>query len=120
MSHRRVLSLWFPRLGAERLLRQARMTQELPFAVVQDHGQMQVISSLSQMAQERGLRLGQPLRDAMAMCPDLITRLQTPQIEARFLNSLLRWSSTFSPCLAEEPPHSLFFYFSVCAPLFCV
>jgi protein ImuB len=40
-------------MGAERLLRQARMTQELPFAVVQDRGQMQVISSLSQMAEER-------------------------------------------------------------------
>ncbi|MDB2608102.1 DNA polymerase Y family protein [Planktomarina temperata] len=118
MSHRRVLSLWFPRMGAERLLRQARMTQELPFAVVQDRGQMQVISSLSQMAEERGLRLDQPLRDAMAMCPDLITRLRNPQSEARFLNSLRRWASKFSPWVAEEPPHSLVIDLTGCAHLF--
>ena len=105
-------------MGAERLLRQARMTQELPFAVVQDRGQMQVISSLSQMAEERGLRLDQPLRDAMAMCPDLITRLRNPQSEARFLNSLRRWASKFSPWVAEEPPHSLVIDLTGCAHLF--
>ena len=102
MPHRRVLSLWFPRMGAERLLRQARMTEEQPLAVVQDTGQMQVISSLSRHAEDRGLTLGQPLRDAMAMCPELITRLQNPQLEARFLTSLHRWASKFSPWVAEE------------------
>ncbi len=43
MPHLRVLLLWFRRMGAERLLRQARVTEEQPFAVVQDTGKTQVI-----------------------------------------------------------------------------
>ena len=118
MPHRRVLSLWFPRMGAERLLRQARMPEEQPLAVVQDTGQMQVISSLSRHAEDRGLTLGQPLRDAMAMCPELITRLQNPQLEARFLTSLHRWASKFSPWVAEERPNALVIDLTGCAHLF--
>ena len=118
MPHRRVLSLWFPRMGAERLLRQARVTEEQPFAVVQDTGKTQVISSLSVSAEGWGLSHGQPLRDALAMCPDLITRLQNRQLEARFLASLRRWASKFSPWVAEEIPNALVIDLTGCAHLF--
>ncbi|MDT2076641.1 MAG: DNA polymerase Y family protein [Planktomarina sp.] len=118
MLHRRILSLWFPRMGAERLLRQGRMTEERPLAVVQDNVRMQVISSLSHNAECRGLTLGQPLRDAMAMCPDLVTYLQNPQLEARFLTSLRRWAIKFSPWVAEEVPNALVIDLTGCAHLF--
>ena len=118
MPHRRVLSLWFPRMGAERLLRQARVTEEQPFAVVQDTGKTQVISSLSVSAEGWGLSHGQPLRDALAMYPDLITRLQNRQLEARFLASLRRWASKFSPWVAEEIPNALVIDLTGCAHLF--
>ncbi len=78
MLHRRILSLWFPRMGAERLLRQGRMMEGRPLAVVRDNARMQVISSLSHNAECRGLTLGQPLRDAMAMCPDLVHPFAKP------------------------------------------
>ena len=118
MPHRRVLSLWFPRMGAERLLRQARVTEEQPFAVVQDTGKTQVISSLSVSAEGWGLSHGQPLRDALAMYPDLITRLQNRQLEVRFLVSLRRWASKFSPWVAEEIPNALVIDLTGCAHLF--
>jgi protein ImuB len=118
MPHRRVLSLWFPRMGAERLLRQAGVTEEQPFAVVQDTGKTQVISSLSVSAEGWGLSHGQPLRDALAMYPDLITRLQNRQLEARFLASLRRWASKFSPWVAEEIPNALVIDLTGCAHLF--
>ena len=118
MPHRRVLSLWFPRMGAERLLRQARVTEEQPFAVVQDTGKTQVISSLSVSAEGWGLSHGQPLRDALAMYPDLITRLQNRQLEARFLASLRRWASKFSPWVTEEIPNALVIDLTGCAHLF--
>ena len=118
MPHRRVLSLWFPRMGAERLLRQARVTEEQPFAVVQDTGKTQVISSLSVSAEGWGLSHGQPLRDALAMYPDLITRFQNRQLEARFLASLRRWASKFSPWVAEEIPNALVIDLTGCAHLF--
>ena len=90
MVQRRILSLWFPRLGAERLLRQFRGKMDVPFAVVQQVGNMQTLSSLSPEASAAGLTVGQPARDAHAMCSGLITRLQDPQSEAQFLSALRR------------------------------
>jgi protein ImuB len=116
--HRRVLSLWFPRLAAERLLRQARGTIERPFAVVQDSGNMQSLSALSVEASQAGLHAGQPLRDARAMCPELVTRLANPQAEAAFLVTLRRWAAKFSPWVADAPPASLMIDITGCAHLF--
>lgn len=107
MSRRRILSLWFPRLAAERLLRQERGVLNGPVAVVRDQSNMQVLASLSSEAEAQGLRHGQPLRDALAMCPTLVTRLANPQAEAAFLAILRRWAGRFSPWVSEEPPASL-------------
>ncbi|PSL22330.1 Y-family DNA polymerase [Shimia abyssi] len=118
MPHRRILSLWFPRLGAERLIRMERGTFDAPLAVLRDTGQMQVISSLNVQAEAEGLELGQPLRDAQAVCPGLITRLQNVQAEAGFLAVLRRWAGKFSPWVAEEEPSALVIDLTGCAHLF--
>lgn len=118
MLHRRILSLWFPRLAAERLLRMERGYLDAPFAVVQDQNNMQVLASLSQAAEAEGLCPGQPLRDAQAMCPGLITRLGNPLAEAQFLAVLRRWAGKFSPWVAPEPPAALVLDLTGCAHLF--
>jgi len=118
MPHRRILSLWFPRLGAERLLRHADALREMPFAVLRDTGQMQVLNSLSEAASAAGLHHGQPLRDALAMCPDLVTRLQNPQAEAAFLDVLTRWAGKFSPWVSPMRPDGLVFDITGCTHLF--
>lgn len=118
MSNRRVLSLWFPRLGAERLIRAAPDLWGRPFAVLRDTGQMQVVASASAAASAEGVHVGQPHRDAQAMCPGLLTRLQNPQSEAAFLAVLRRWAVQFSPWVAEEGPASLMLDITGCAHLF--
>ena len=118
MPHRRILSLWFPRLGAERLLRHADALRDQPFAVLRDTGQMQVLNSLSEAASQAGLHHGQPLRDAMAMCPELITRLQNPQAESAFLDVLQRWAGKFSPWVSAMPPDGLVIDVTGCTHLF--
>ncbi|EEW26762.1 DUF6504 family protein [Rhodobacter ferrooxidans] len=118
MAHRRILSLWFPRLAAERLLRQRGDVLPLAFAVVADQGGAQVLASLNGSAEAAGLRLGQPLRDATAMCPGLITRAADPLRDAAFLTVLRRWAGKFSPWVAEEPPASLVIDLTGCAHLF--
>ncbi len=117
-KHRRILSLWFPRLGAERCLRQDRGLAPRPFAVVGDVQNAQVLVSLSAEAEEAGLQRGQPLRDARAMCPALDTRLQNPGLDASFLALLRRWAGKFSPWVSEEPPESLVLDLTGCAHLF--
>ncbi len=118
MPNRRILSLWFPRLGAERLLRQERGLIDAPLVVVRDTGQMQVLSALSATASREGLFVGQPLRDARAMCPAVLTRLQNPQAEAAFLTTLRRWAGKYSPWVSEEAPSGLVIDLTGCAHLF--
>ncbi len=118
MSHRRILSLWFPRLAAERSLRMRRILLPIPFAVVGDQNGAQVLTSLNDVAQGAGLRAGQPLRDATAMCPALVTVPADPVGDAGFLGALRRWAGKFSPWVAEEPPDSLVIDLSGCAHLF--
>ncbi|WP_172330478.1 DNA polymerase Y family protein [Mangrovicoccus sp. HB161399] len=118
MPAKRVLSLWFPRMGAERCLRLERGTLMAPLVVLCERNGAQVISSLSEEASAAGLRPGQPLRDAMAMCPQLVTRPQRPQAEAAFLAGLRRWAGKFSPWVGELPPDGLVLDITGCAHLF--
>ncbi|MGB8815500.1 MAG: DUF6504 family protein [Paracoccaceae bacterium] len=118
MAHRRILSLWFPRLAAERVLRGRREALPLPFAVVGDQNGAQVLVSLNAEAERAGVALGQPLRDAMAMCPGLLTRAADPVRDAAFLTVLRRWAGKFSPWVAQEAPASLVIDLTGCAHLF--
>lgn len=121
MSRRRVLSLWFPRLGAERALRLARggaAGLAGPLVVVGERNGAQVLHSVSAAAQAAGLSVGQPLRDAGAMCPGLVTVPADPAGEAAFLTLLRRWAGKFSPWVAEEPPAGLVVDLTGCAHLF--
>lgn len=118
MPDRRILSVWFPRLGAERLIRAQPHLVEAPFAVVQERQNMQVLSSLNEVAQGFGLRVGQPARDAHAICPGLITQTQSAVSEQRFLAALQRWAGKFSPWVAPEDTDALVVDLTGCAHLF--
>lgn len=118
MRGRRILSLWFPRLGAERLLRRMRGMPPALFAVVGEEANSKILTSLSPGAEEAGLYLGQLLPDALAMCPNLVTRLRNPHEEAAFLTALRRWAGKFSPWVGEEAPGGLVIDLTGAAHLF--
>ena len=118
MPARRILCLWFPRLGAERLLRMQRGLAVGPLATLTDSGNMQVLDALSAEASRAGLRAGQPLADARAMCPGLVVRPASPVAEAAFLTRLRRWAGKFSPWVGEEPPDALVLDITGCVHLF--
>lgn len=118
MPGRRILSLWFPRLAAERLRRLRRDVVPGPLAVVGERAGAQVLTSLSAEAEAAGLHLGQGLRDATAICPDLLTVAADPLNEARFLGVLRRWAGRFSPWVAEEAPAGLMIDLTGTAHLF--
>lgn len=118
MPQRRILSLWFPRLGAERAIRAEPFLADRPLAIVEQDGPAQVISSLSLAASAAGLHPGQSLRDASALCAGLITRPRLIHRETAFLDALHRWAGRFSPWVAAEPPASLVVDLTGCAHLF--
>lgn len=100
---RRILCLWFPRLAAERVLRDAADLGDRPLAVVSDRAGLLTLASLSIAAEAVGLRRGMRLVDARAIRPDLVTCFENlPQI-ARTHAALHRWAGRFSPWVALEP-----------------
>lgn len=118
MAIRRVLSLWFPRMAAERVLRLRRDALPGPFAVVGLRNQAQVLVSLNPAAEMAGLRPGQPFRDATAICGQLVTAVEHAPADQAFLAALRRWAGKFSPWVAEEPPDALVIDLTGCAHLF--
>ncbi|MEM9636247.1 MAG: DNA polymerase Y family protein [Pseudomonadota bacterium] len=118
MTNRRVLSLWFPHLGTDRLTRRNPQLADLPLAVVEEQHNAQVLTSLNLTALGFGLRVGQPVRDAHAMCEGLITRTRNIPGEAGFLAALQRWAGKFSPWVGTEAEDGLVVDLTGCAHLF--
>ncbi|MBV1865042.1 MAG: DNA polymerase Y family protein [Rhodobacteraceae bacterium] len=118
MPRRRILSLWFPHLAAERVLRNARGRVTQPLAIVAQNQNAQTIANLSPEACTEGLFVGQSLSDARAFCPELLTAPANLQLEDDFLVKLRRWAGKYSPWVSQEPPASLVLDISGCAHLF--
>ncbi|MFC4669010.1 Y-family DNA polymerase [Seohaeicola nanhaiensis] len=118
MPDRRILSLWFPCLAAERLIRARNLAVQGPLAVVAPQSNTQVITSLNGAGLAAGLRVGQTLGEANALCQGLVTQSADPLAEAAFLARLRRWAGKFSPAVAEEPPDALAIDLTGCAHLF--
>ncbi|MEE4187642.1 MAG: DNA polymerase Y family protein, partial [Roseobacter sp.] len=118
MKTRRILSLWFPQFGADRLMRRDPMLADVPLAVVAERQNTQVVVSLNATASEFGLRVGQPVRDAHAMCEGLVTRPRSAPAEQAFLQALQRWAGKFSPWVAPEGEDALVVDLTGCAHLF--
>jgi len=116
--HRRILSLWFPRLAAEQLQRLDRGLSDRPLAVVEEIGNARLLVSLSPEAAAAGLSPGQPLAEARALCPELLTRPADRLREARFLALLRRWAGKLSPWVSEEGNDGLLIDLTGCAHLF--
>jgi protein ImuB len=118
LATKRILSLWFSRLAADRAQRLRGEAMPQPLVVVGDRNGAQILMSLSPEAEHAGLALGQSLRDATAICPTLQTVPHDPLAEARFLAVLRRWAGRFSPWVAEEPPAGLMIDLTGTAHLF--
>jgi protein ImuB len=115
---RRILSLWFPRLAAERALRLEPALSDAPLVVVAETGTLRSLAAVTAPAEARGLHRGQPLSEAATLCPDIVTRPADGPAEAAFLTALRRWAGKFSPWVAEEPPEGLMIDLTGCAHLF--
>jgi protein ImuB len=121
MPARRLLSIWFPRLGAERLLRRLPGHADgsaPPLAVIESIGPAERVASVCARGSAQGIVRGMSLRDACAICPALQTRRRNAPAEAAFLEVLLRWAGRFSPWVACDGEDGLLLDITGCAHLF--
>ncbi len=103
---RRIVSLWFPRLAAERSLR-ARPV-DAPFALSLFDRNSERLYDLCPRAEEAGLQRGMTLVHARSFCPALLTRPADPGADQRFLKLLARWAARYCPWIGLDGRDGLF------------
>ncbi|WP_415012178.1 Y-family DNA polymerase [Amaricoccus sp.] len=113
---RRILSLWFPRLASDCLLRRA--PHDGPFALILRQGGADHLHCLNATAATEGLHRGMPLADARALCPRLATAPADLAAEAACLGRLVRWAGRFSPQVARDGSDGLLADLTGAAALF--
>lgn len=93
--HRRVVSLWFPRLASDRALRLRPV--EGPFALTHKDNNAHRLYCLNIAAERAGLYRGMSFADARSFCPELASRPADLAGDGRLLNGLRRWAMQYCP-----------------------
>ena len=97
---KRVVSVWFPRLSSDRVLRARAMetaNANRPFAVIHHEKNTERIYCLNLAAEAQGLYRGMGFSDARGYCPELRSEPANTLADARFLHLLARWGKRYCP-----------------------
>lgn len=92
---RRALSLWFPRLATDRVLRACAV--DGPFALTQNLNNANRLYCLNEQAEHKGLHRGMSFADARAFCPDLQSQPVDLVAGDSFLHTMRRWATRYCP-----------------------
>ncbi len=110
------MSLWFPRLPSDRVLR-ARPV-DAPFALTLHQNNTNRLYCLNLQAEKQGLHRGMGYSDARAFCPDLQSRPARPTADQRFLHMLVRWAKRYCPWVGLDGADGLVMNITGSAHLF--
>lgn len=113
---RLIVSLWFPRLPSDRVLRARAL--DGPFALTLKESNANRIYCLNPEAEKRGLSRGMPFSDARAFCPELHSQPADLHADQRFLLMLRRWATRYCPWIGLEGNDGLILDISGAAHLF--
>ena len=113
---RRIVSMWFPRLASDRVLRVRPV--DGPFALTLKQANAERLDCLNMEAERQGLYRGMSFADARAFCPDLQSRPADPVGDARFLHVLRRWATRYCPWVGLEGDDGLVLDITGAAHLF--
>ncbi len=104
-SARRIVCLWLPDFATDRLTRRQALEaayRDRPLATILAQNGGLVVAAINAAAREAGLRHGQSLADARALCPEIKTIAADPAAEMEALARLVRWCGRWSPWTAVE------------------
>jgi protein ImuB len=123
---RRILAVWFPYLGPERIWRQrlgrswrSRVDQATPPMVLSHRdSNTQRIASLDARAEALKLKPGLGIADARARYPAIEIVEADPEADRRLLEALADWCDRYTPLVAIDGTEGLFLDITGCAHLF--
>lgn len=76
------------------------------------------LTALDDQAAALGLKAGQGLAEAKAMCPELEALPADPKADRQFLNALADWCSRYTPLVARDGSDGLYLDITGCSHLF--
>lgn len=130
-DNRRILSLWFPYLPTDRIMRQrlgrswradpataARRADHPPLAVSHDDRNARRIAALCERAAGLGLKRGMGLTDARAMYPALEFVEADIDADRRLIAGLADWCDRYTPLVALDGGDGLYLDITGCTHLF--
>src|SRR3984885_13289259 len=107
---RRILAVWLPRLPTDRLQRRARPSADKkPLVIAAKMENALRLSAVDAHAAKLGLSPGMALADARAMIPALDVAAADEAADKKLLEKIADWCERFSPLVALDSPHGLFF-----------
>ncbi|TRL33472.1 DNA polymerase Y family protein [Rhizobium straminoryzae] len=126
----RILALHFPRLPTDRILRRRwglswRLNgrsngrhDDTPVVVAGRRDNGMRLLALDETAETAGLRMGQGLAEARAICPNLIVIEEDAAADRRLLEALADWCDRFTPLVGLDGTDGLFLDITGCTHLF--
>lgn len=114
----RILSIWLPQLPLDRRVRLGDPRLSGPFAIISEDKNAWRVAHTNEAALKAGVSTGQPLADARAICPDLLSEPSDPVREGLLLRAIWRWADCLSPRVALDAPDGLLLDVAGCAHLF--
>jgi protein ImuB len=101
---KRIISLWFPKLTTDRLVRLGEKDwQDKEAATVVWRDGCPRLAAVNPHAQAAGLRVHMRLADCRALVPDLVTRPVDPDADRKLIDSLANWCDRYTPWVAVDP-----------------
>lgn len=88
-----------------------------PLVLLRKDGNIRRVAALDGPAIAHGLFTGQPLADALAVCPALTAAEAEPEADEQALHSLAIWAQRYSPSTAAALPDGIWLDITGCAHL---
>ena len=116
---KRAMFVWLPNFAMRlaRLKRPRLARSREPLALLEKHGNIRRIAAIDEPAIRAGLYLHQPLADALAVCPKLVSADAEPEAVQEALTALSAWVQRYSPATAPALPCGLWLDITGCAHL---
>ena len=116
---KRAMFVWLPNFAMTRarLKKPPLAKPGEPLALLEKHGNIRRIAALDDAAIDAGLYPHQPLADALAVYPALISADAEPEADQEALTALAIWAQRYSPVTAPASSYGLWLDITGCAHL---
>ena len=115
---RRILSVWLPHWPITRLSRSVSTSPDRPLVTTEAVRGVRTLVAVGEAGEAQGLRPGQSLTDARAVCPGLIAVDADTVADEAALARLAGWCERYTPMAAPDASDGLWLDITGCTAAF--